>query len=110
MLDVDEPRRAPFSLSFSLTASLASKTNWPAKSSTSGVNYSHPRPPGHNSPAIFHPDLIVFLAMSRGDVDASGSRFQRDEGGEDEKALAIDEGMTALEPFHHTPGNSSRIT
>jgi hypothetical protein len=53
---------------------------------------------------VFHPDFIIFLAVPRGDVNTAGPRFQGNEGSEDEKALAVDEGMPALEPFHFPSG------
>ena len=40
--------------------------------------------------AVLHPDLVVLLAVARGDVDAAGPGVEGDEGGEDQEALPVD--------------------
>ena len=50
--------------------------------------------------AVFHPDLVVLLAVARGDVDAAGPGVEGDEGGKDEERLALIEGMAAGKPLH----------
>jgi hypothetical protein len=53
---------------------------------------------------VFHADFIVLLAVAGGDVNAACTRFEGDEGGEDEDAFPVNEGMAGLEALHDGPG------
>ena len=50
---------------------------------------------------VLHPDLIVLLAVPRGDVHTTGPGIQGDEWGQDQQALPPDQRMTALEPLEN---------
>ena len=87
-----------------MTAPLASKTNCPAKSLTSRGKFPVVVDGGVILQAVLHPDLVVLLAVARGDVDAAGPGVEGDEGGEDQQALPVDQRMAALEPLHDRAG------
>ena len=78
-----------------MTASLASKTNWPAKNSTSLREVAVLVDRGVDVEAVLQADLVVLLAVARGGVDAAGAGVEGDEGRQDEDGLAVDEGMAA---------------
>ena len=54
--------------------------------------------------AVLHPDLVVLLPVTRGDMNAAGPGVQGYKWRQDEYALPVDQGVAALQTLHHLSG------
>ena len=102
------PFRDLTSRSRSLTGSLASKTNWPAKNSTSGVKLASIVHRGIDVQMIAQPAFIILLTVAGGGMNDPGAVLQGHIGGQDHDRLPVIKGMPGISCLPRTwgPGRS----